>query len=85
MNKNITTSWEMKKKPEELKSNCNQIRPLLKMTMTMTTTLKNLKNKEQSHRKFKICTSRFLLNLPGVVATDSISYRIEALRVYLER
>jgi len=27
----------------------------------------------------------FLQNLPGVTATDSMGYRIEALRVYLER
>jgi hypothetical protein len=27
---------------------------------------------------------KFLVNLPGVTATDSMSYRIEALRVYLE-
>lgn len=27
---------------------------------------------------------KFLLDLPGVSATDSQSYRIEALRVYLE-
>jgi hypothetical protein len=26
----------------------------------------------------------FLQNLPGVTATDSMGYRIEALRVYLE-
>lgn len=26
----------------------------------------------------------FLTNLPGVTATDSMGYRIEALRVYLE-
>lgn len=26
----------------------------------------------------------FLMNLPGVTATDSMGYRIEALRVYLE-
>ena len=26
----------------------------------------------------------FLVNLPGVTATDSMGYRIEALRVYLE-
>ena len=26
----------------------------------------------------------FLKNLPGVQATDSMGYRIEALRVYLE-
>ncbi len=26
----------------------------------------------------------FLINLPGVTATDSRGYRIEALRVYLE-
>jgi len=28
--------------------------------------------------------SEFLQNLPGVTASDSKSYRIEALRVYLE-
>jgi hypothetical protein len=27
---------------------------------------------------------QFLMNLPGVVASDSMGYRIEALRVYLE-
>lgn len=27
---------------------------------------------------------QFLVNLPGVTATDSMGYRIEALRVYLE-
>lgn len=27
---------------------------------------------------------KFLLNIPGVTATDSMGYRIEALRVYLE-
>ena len=27
----------------------------------------------------------FLQNLPGVTATDSMGYRIEALRVYLEQ
>jgi hypothetical protein len=27
---------------------------------------------------------QFLVNLPGVVASDSMGYRIEALRVYLE-
>ena len=26
----------------------------------------------------------FLLNIPGVTSTDSMGYRIEALRVYLE-
>jgi hypothetical protein len=26
----------------------------------------------------------FLINLPGVTSTDSMGYRIEALRVYLE-
>ena len=28
---------------------------------------------------------QFLMNLPGVTATDSMGYRIEALRVYLEQ
>lgn len=27
---------------------------------------------------------KFLLNVPGVTASDSMGYRIEALRVYLE-
>ena len=27
---------------------------------------------------------KFLMNLPGVTSTDSMGYRIEALRVYLE-
>ena len=28
--------------------------------------------------------TKFLQNIPGVTATDSMGYRIEALRVYLE-
>ncbi len=28
---------------------------------------------------------KFLINIPGVTATDSMGYRIEALRVHLER
>jgi NIMA (never in mitosis gene a)-related kinase len=28
---------------------------------------------------------QFLVNVPGVTATDSMGYRIEALRVYLEK
>jgi len=27
---------------------------------------------------------KFLMNLPGITATDSLGYKIEALRVYLE-
>ena len=32
----------------------------------------------------KRVVSNFLQNLPGVTASDSMAYRIEALRVYLE-
>lgn len=35
--------------------------------------------------KDQIAVPHFLSNVPGVVATDSMAYRIEALRVYLEK
>jgi hypothetical protein len=52
--------------------------------MMMMTLLKNQKTKELFHSKSLKLISRFLMNLPGVTATDSMGYRIEALRVYLE-
>jgi len=36
-------------------------------------------------RSLLLKTPHFLQNLPGVTATDSMGYRIEALRVYLEQ
>jgi len=41
-------------------------------------------NEEDNFEEQNKAFPKFLMNLPGITATDSLSYKIEALRVYLE-